>query len=539
MGKLHEITGRAFYEFERTCRDFGGCGFRKNSGKALGPEREQRFELGVLANSARVDRRVDHAGSVSEYRRSGQRWFRENLKWMNLLQRERSISWNLVTWVGGLGFIAIVLWINPVPFFRPEFWAEDGMIFFSLPFIAGVKSIFFPAFGSLNFLARLVAWIASYFPIVYAPVIYAWSSLVLFALVMTRFLSARMDYLVPSRWVRLLLLSCWALGPGTPESLGNICNLYYLLMIHALISLLGRLDPLASKQLSFRSALGYFFIGISSPVTAALSAFCGWLALTEKRRDLWIISSIFVLTGALNLLAKHSAFWTPPESYQIITQYQPLDTSYVFKPDEWPKIFFERTLDWSTLAPIFGKDLAESLMSPGLFTLFLSIAVWVLLAGVALGRVPIQTLKKPELKKTASIILALLGTVGTVLVLTRLGRPGDSWRLVPGRLIVPWVHRYMLVPGWVGSLVLVLATNWMPKRVRVPVQIGLLGLLITQNFLNWQLPVPRPDLHWGETAAELESQLHARAANPSKGPLAVGSITVHPLGWATFSILIP
>src|SRR5437868_4626971 len=71
---------------------------------------------------------------------------------------------------------AIIAFRNPLPLTRAEFWAEDGSQFFGDALNLGVKGVITPFFGYHFFLCRVIAYLATFFPVVYAPLIYNGSS---------------------------------------------------------------------------------------------------------------------------------------------------------------------------------------------------------------------------------------------------------------------------------------------------------------------------------------------------------------------------
>lgn len=79
-------------------------------------------------------------------------------------------------WVVCLSTLILMAFIlfcrKPDAFFNPQFWAEDGVIFFKQNFDYGLKSLIMPYAGYLHTAPRIVAFIASWFPVSMTPAIY-------------------------------------------------------------------------------------------------------------------------------------------------------------------------------------------------------------------------------------------------------------------------------------------------------------------------------------------------------------------------------
>jgi hypothetical protein len=70
-------------------------------------------------------------------------------------------------------FFAIVLFVRcPATILHPEFWAEDGVIWYSDAYTIGWHSLFSPHTGYLQTISRLVALVAQGFPLQWAPGIF-------------------------------------------------------------------------------------------------------------------------------------------------------------------------------------------------------------------------------------------------------------------------------------------------------------------------------------------------------------------------------
>lgn len=77
-----------------------------------------------------------------------------------------------------IAIVTLILLIRDYDsFFNPQFFAEDGQIFFAQQQKLGYKAIFVPYGGYYHVVPRLVAFISDFFPLYYTPAIYCASAL--------------------------------------------------------------------------------------------------------------------------------------------------------------------------------------------------------------------------------------------------------------------------------------------------------------------------------------------------------------------------
>jgi hypothetical protein len=79
-------------------------------------------------------------------------------------------------WPTALGVFALCLAAlvvkSPDALYQPQFWAEDGAVFFQQQQTHALPQLFIPYAGYLHLLPRLVAWLAAWAPLAWAPAIY-------------------------------------------------------------------------------------------------------------------------------------------------------------------------------------------------------------------------------------------------------------------------------------------------------------------------------------------------------------------------------
>jgi hypothetical protein len=110
----------------------------------------------------------------------------------------------------------------PDAFLKPQFWAEDGAIFFAQQYTQGAWAILKPHAGYLHLVPRLTALTASLFPASFAPTIYVFAYLAV---------AVWTSALVAGSGVRNapLLASLLLAVPYSNEILGTITNVQWLM----------------------------------------------------------------------------------------------------------------------------------------------------------------------------------------------------------------------------------------------------------------------------------------------------------------------
>ncbi len=100
---------------------------------------------------------------------------------MNLTDRT-SITQGRPGWpatLATLGVMAtVLLFRRPEQLLRPQFWAEDGIIYFWQAWRwGGGRALLEPYAGYLHLIPRLLAWLADALPVLWRPAIYNWGAL--------------------------------------------------------------------------------------------------------------------------------------------------------------------------------------------------------------------------------------------------------------------------------------------------------------------------------------------------------------------------
>jgi hypothetical protein len=176
----------------------------------------------------------------------------------------------------------------PDQFRYPQFWAEDGAIFFQQNYLDGLPAILTPYYGYLHLAPRLIAWLETPFGAVAAPGLY---------FVGTVAISMWAAFTTATANIR----HAWALGatmllvPHTGEVFGTLTNVQWLL---APVMALALATPAPNTKWV---RINQFVFVCVAVLTGPFSVFASPLAMWRLYRDRsfyarWL--SIIVLLGA-------------------------------------------------------------------------------------------------------------------------------------------------------------------------------------------------------------------------------------------------
>jgi hypothetical protein len=154
--------------------------------------------------------------------------------------------------------VIILFCRRPDAFLNPQFWAEDGTMFFKECIEHGFKSITIPYAGYLHLVPRLIACVASLFPFSMTPTIYNFFALVAILLVGGAFFSSRC--FIP---LKPLLALSMVLVPHHGEVFMTITNIQWYLCFLLLILLCK--EPPAKFYQYFLDYLIIILCGLTGP----------------------------------------------------------------------------------------------------------------------------------------------------------------------------------------------------------------------------------------------------------------------------------
>jgi hypothetical protein len=401
--------------------------------------------------------------------------------------------------------VAVIIFVrDPTPLLRAEFWAEDGPEFFATALTHGIQSLWTPVYGYHFLASRIIAYTATWLPVVWSPYVYAWSCLATSAVTTAYFSRDGFSWLIPSRWMRILTCTVLAVGPGTTEVFSSLCNLPAPLTLLGILMLLEKPFAVSGRKtaaliLLFLSA-GQLFL--MTPLIASLF----WI--TRNRRYL-VLLCVLVLVAVANSIGNHTqAAEAGYRNYGAL--------------EKVPAIFAVQFFLRSLVAPFLGPDLTGYFMRARAEVFWLGIAVSIGWGAWIISRF------RSSLEKAALLGLGYFLVSGTFVVIA-LSRNYALHQIVRESADLMWNHRYSYLPGSVAilfwfSVVSSPAIRQSARTVTAAVLI-LISLHNVSQFPHYQ---SRPDLNWSKTADHIQSALDLKKAHLLDRPIRVERIEVHP-----------
>ncbi len=143
----------------------------------------------------------------------------------------------LFRWGGTIFIAGLMLSRRPEAVLHPQFWAEDGKIFYHDAYLFGVATLWQPFGGYLNTTSRLVALLAVKYPLTWSPALYVAFASAAQLLPVWLLLSPRLAVALPSRAGALSLACFYAGAPNNYELNLNLTNAQWHLAMAAFLVL--------------------------------------------------------------------------------------------------------------------------------------------------------------------------------------------------------------------------------------------------------------------------------------------------------------
>lgn len=193
-----------------------------------------------------------------------------------------------------LGLTAVLFARRPGMFLHPQFWAEDGSIFFVQADVDGMRALFLPNSGYHHLLLRLIAAAVAPCDAAVVPAAYFWVSVGVILLLAAAIFSPRIN--LSCRPACVLAIG---LLPHSGEVLVNLTNLQWLAALGLVWLLLAR-DATSPRQLVcdplFAGVLG--LTGVFSVLLAPL------FLLRSVRRHTgasWTLTGVITAAAAIQV----------------------------------------------------------------------------------------------------------------------------------------------------------------------------------------------------------------------------------------------
>jgi hypothetical protein len=373
-----------------------------------------------------------------------------------------------------LVFVGLVLFYRkPDALLNPQFWAEDGTVFFQDNYSRGLAAIFAPHAGYFQLLLRLIAFVAGWFPLELQPAAYNYFSFGITLAVVAKLFSKRLHLPRP-----FLFAAAVPLVTHTGEILLCLTNLHWITSLLLILLLIQ--DPPATKLEAFSDLSIFVLVGLTGPHILFLAPlFLIRLGLMKWQKWNAVQAGVAVIIAVI----------------QIVALRQPAVAQVPAPPlAEWLRVF-----TWKPVAGLlFGWRIGTYV--PPFVTAFLFCG----LLGLVFWLIKRQRHRASAVSMILGAGILALGSVAYRFTSTQgfFDGPGGG-------------ERYFLVPrlGLMWSLILCLESDWRRSKAIVVV----LAMALCAAMADFQVPA-LPDLRWADQVANLRS---------GKAEI----LTINPVGW--------
>jgi len=206
--------------------------------------------------------------------------------WANLLVRFLALA---------LATSLLLILRRPDAVWAPQFWAEDGQVFFAQQFYHEA-TIFSPYAGYLHLIPRTTAWLADYFPVLWAPLIYNLCALLLASFCCAWISLPHFSHLVSGSRLRVLVALLLAMMPAASTVLLNLTNLQWYLLVWCALFCLQKFSTL--KGLISATVVYVLFV-LSAGLASILAPIWLLRAIVLKERRIHSIAMLLFHAGYL------------------------------------------------------------------------------------------------------------------------------------------------------------------------------------------------------------------------------------------------
>ena len=360
---------------------------------------------------------------------------------------------------------------------NPQFWAEDGRMWYAQAYNNGViESLLTPEAGYFQTVSRLVAALAQIFPLAHAPLVFNLAAFAVKIAVVNFILSSRLASIVPSLAVRALIAFIYLALPHTGEVHANLTNAQWHL---AILSFLVIIAPAAEKK--FWHTFDYAAVALS----ALSGPFCLLLVPVAaikfyKTRDDKRLLGLLAILSFSSLIQIGSLLTTPRPSAQ------PLGASL--------EMFFKILGGHLFVSSTVGETGYARILERSRWNLFGS--AFVTISGLA---IIVYAFVKGNLEVRLLIFFAFLVGVSALAnpaVTKEVPQWTELWFAGVG-------GRYWLIPIFSFFVCLIFLAKEANIKLVKYVAVGLLVLSVYGMARDWQLPGFQ-DFEFQKHAAEFE-----------------------------------
>jgi hypothetical protein len=374
--------------------------------------------------------------------------------------------------------LIIIFLRRPDAILNPQFWAEDGAVFYAHTYHKGIVIPLLSQYaGYLDTFPRLVAALSQFFPLSWAPLLFNLSGMMIKALPVVWILSSRLHELMPDLKTKLFfsflylsLPNSWEVNTGLQHG-----KIYLALLAFMVICSLtdGRL------RTSITDAGLLLLSGLSGPFCFMLAPISALYWFFRRNRRSFALFAILFLCALIQAIVFLSATASRPPRML----------------GESPLLFVEILAEQVFLGALIGQAGLEKLISfPGLFNFA------VIISGSAGVAACIYALIKGPLQLRIFIAYAFL-LFCAALASPMVNLKDPQWPL----LLVPGVGgRYWFIPMLAFISVLVWLLRKKGPHLSRGLAVAAFAIMLLGIIVDWRYPVFQ-DLSFKEYAYRFES----------------------------------
>jgi hypothetical protein len=405
----------------------------------------------------------------------------------------KSLGWRSHIFVFIAAFTIVVV-RKPDTILNPQFWAEDGTVWYAAAYNYGIlHSILQPCAGYFETISRLVAAFSLIFPLSLSPLVFNVFAVIIKLLPVHLLLSSRFAAQIPRMSARLFMAFLYLGIPNSWETHANLTNAQWYLALIAFMIIV------ATPGLGFPWRcfdMGVMLLsGLSGPFSILLvpiAAFLWWM-----RRDKALLSFVLLLSACASI--------------QLICIFLTMHPRLYAPLGATPELFVNILSGQVFLGALIGQRGYEMIFShSGWFTL---LSLPVSLMGIAL--LVYAFLKAPVELRLFIVFAALI--FGAALITPRARCSGEpQWALLrlPGN-----AGRYCLMPilAFIAVIVWMLGTAGRSRLLAV----ALTAIMCIGITWDWHVP-SFADFNFKEYAQQFETSSRGHRI----------SIPINPPGWS-------
>jgi hypothetical protein len=388
---------------------------------------------------------------------------------------ELQFGWRLYILLFISAFSIIVL-RRPDAILNPQFWAEDGALWYANAYNDGIRSVLIPQNGYLQTISRIVAAIAQFLPFEWAPLIFNGVAIFIQILPVIFLLSSRFSALIPNRYNRIFLSILYLALPNSWEIHANLTNAQWHLALLAFMVIVAKPDTRPVWRCFDTGVV--LLSGLSGPFSILLVPIAAIRIWLDRER--WLIV-LFLLVSASALV----------QTLCLLLAWQTRSQMFLGATPE----LLVRILS--------GQVFLGALIGQGGYSWVVSSSEWRFIPALFIAliglTVMIYALLKGPVELRFFIIFALL-TFSTALISPQASATNPQWQV----LTLPGVGgRYWFIPmlAFISVLIWMLRKSSSPK-LRLLAMMALAVMLIG-IIMDWQQP-PYVDLNFKEHAHRFE-----------------------------------